>query len=157
MSVDLFGTTKRSLELQAKLRAFMDEHIYPRETVHYKHMTSSEPHRWTVPTWIPELQAKAKAQGLWNLFLPIETDGGRYGASLTNLEYAPLAEIMGRVPWAPDIFNCGYEANPDAQPHKQRGGSLTQWASAEHPTRATWRYSLATARSNRRPSGCCRS
>ena len=86
--------------LQKKLSAFMDEYIYPNETTYYEQNHSGE--RWKVIQIIEDLKPKAKAEGLWNLFLP---ESG-HGAGLTNLEYAPLCEIMGRVPWSAEVFNC---------------------------------------------------
>ena len=86
--------------LQEKLGRFMDEHVYPNE--HRYHEEATPENRWQPRAVIEELKPKAKAAGLWNLFLP-ESD---HGAGLTNLEYAPLCEIMGRVHWAPEIFNC---------------------------------------------------
>jgi acyl-CoA dehydrogenase len=86
--------------LQKKLSAFMDEYIYPNEASYYEQNRSGD--RWKVLPLLEELKEKARAEGLWNLFLP-ESD---YGAGLTNLEYAPLCEIMGRVPWSPEVFNC---------------------------------------------------
>jgi len=99
--------TPRAALLRERLLAFMNQYVYPaEEEVHKQH----EANHWAVPPKIEELKDLAKAQGLWNLFLPVETDNGAYGAGLTNLEYAPLCEIMGRVPWAPEVFNC---AAPD--------------------------------------------
>lgn len=86
--------------LQKKLAAFMDEHVYPNEQTYYEQNHTGE--RWKVIPIIEELKPKAKAEGLWNLFLP----ESELGAGLTNLEYAPLCEIMGRVPWSPEVFNC---------------------------------------------------
>lgn len=86
--------------LQKKLSGFMDEHIYPNEEKFYEQLNSGD--RWKVIPIIEELKPKAKAEGLWNLFLP----ESELGAGLTNLEYAPLCEIMGRVPWASEVFNC---------------------------------------------------
>jgi acyl-CoA dehydrogenase len=86
--------------LQKKLSAFMDEHIYPNEAKFYEQLNAGE--RWKVIPLLEELKPKAKADGLWNLFLP----ESEYGAGLTNLEYAPLCEIMGRVPWSAEVFNC---------------------------------------------------
>jgi acyl-CoA dehydrogenase len=86
--------------LQKKLAAFMDEHIYPNEQTYYEQNHTGE--RWKVIPIIEELKPKAKAEGLWNLFLP----ESELGAGLTNLEYAPLCEIMGSVPWSPEVFNC---------------------------------------------------
>jgi acyl-CoA dehydrogenase len=86
-------------ELRHRLMAFMAEHIYPNEEKWHAHVTSE--HRWQPVPLIEELKPKARAAGLWNLWLP-KTHGG----SLSNLEYAPLCEIMGRVHWAPEVFNC---------------------------------------------------
>ena len=83
------------------LEAFMAEHIYPVER-DYRRWT--EEHRWEVFTVMARLKELARASGLWNLFLPEEY--GDFSPGLTNLEYAPLAEIMGRVPWASEVFNC---------------------------------------------------
>ena len=91
--------SKKSLALRERLVTFFDRHIYPNEAV-FHHLTQQD--RWRVPQLLEELKDKARAEGLWNLFLP-ESDRG---AGLTNLEYAPLCEVMGRVPWAPEVFNC---------------------------------------------------
>lgn len=89
-------------KLQAQVKEFMEEYIYPNESVFRKQQEEQED-RWNkVPPIIEELKSKAKEKGLWNLFLP--DDSG--GAGLTNLEYAPLCEIMGRSFMAPEIFNC---------------------------------------------------
>lgn len=88
-------------ELRRKLQAFMDAYVIPnRETFEQQIAESGDPHFY--PPILEELKAKARAEGLWNLFLPDD----EYGAGLTNLEYAPLAEIMGRVEWSSEIFNC---------------------------------------------------
>src|SRR5207249_3786011 len=79
--------------------AFMDDHIYPNESTYYQQIAEN---RWRPVPIIEELKPKARAAGLWNLFLPDDENG----AGLTNLEYAPLCEIMGRSPMAPEIFNC---------------------------------------------------
>src|SRR5215475_10427431 len=86
--------------LQKKLSAFMDEHIYPNEGTFYEQLNTGD--RWKVIPLIEELKPKARAEGLWNLFLP----ESEYGGGLTNLEYAPLCEIMGRAPWSAEVFNC---------------------------------------------------
>jgi acyl-CoA dehydrogenase len=86
--------------LQERLTRFMDEHVYPNEHRYHEGVTAET--RWQPRPVVEELKVKAKAAGLWNLFLP-ESD---LGAGLTNLEYAPLCEIMGRVQWAPEVFNC---------------------------------------------------
>jgi acyl-CoA dehydrogenase len=83
-----------------RVQAFMDAHVYPNEQIYTDQAHSGE--RWKVLPIIEDLKAKAKAAGLWNLFLPDSTEG----AGLTNLEYAPLAEIMGRIVWASEVFNC---------------------------------------------------
>ncbi len=91
---------------QEKLNAFMDQYIYPNEKV-FQEQVNSAPDRFsTIPPIMEELKEKAREQGLWNLFLP----ESEYGAGLTNLEYAPLCEIMGRSAIAPEVFNC---AAPD--------------------------------------------
>ncbi|MEM8933858.1 MAG: acyl-CoA dehydrogenase family protein [Acidobacteriota bacterium] len=96
----LFQPSDRALELQDRLRAFMEAHVYPIEDTFYQQVAEGD--RWTPPTMLDELKAKARAEGLWNLFLP----ESEHGAGLTNLDYAPLCEIMGRVVFAPEIFNC---------------------------------------------------
>eukprot|EP00300_Choanocystis_sp_HF-7_P041958 c8738_g1_i1.p1 GENE.c8738_g1_i1~~c8738_g1_i1.p1 ORF type:complete len:440 (+),score=92.86 c8738_g1_i1:316-1635(+) len=90
--------------LKEKLLSFMNEHIYPAEKVYASQR--SQLGAWQPLPIIEDLKAKAKEQGLWNLFMPVETDGGKYGAGLTNLEYAPLCEIMGRSIIASEVFNC---------------------------------------------------
>ncbi|CAM2192287.1 putative acyl-CoA dehydrogenase FadE2 [Paraburkholderia kururiensis] len=99
-----FDYTPKVQALREKLLAFFDEHIYPNESVFLAEVARNRANgnAW-VPTEIVEkLKETARGAGLWNLFLP---DSER-GAGLTNLEYAPLCEIMGRVPWAPEVFNC---------------------------------------------------
>ncbi|MBY0146120.1 acyl-CoA dehydrogenase [Neobacillus niacini] len=89
-------------ELQTKLTNFMEEHVYPNEHV-YEQQLNEQENRWSdVPPVMEELKERAKAAGLWNLFLP----ESEYGAGLTNLEYAPLCEIMGRSMIGPEVFNC---------------------------------------------------
>ncbi len=101
----VFSTTPRMLDLQTRLRAFMDEHIYPNEAEFARQVDAGN--RWEHVQLIEDLKPKAREAGLWNLFLPRESDpDGQFGAGLSNLEYAPLCEIMGRVWWAPEIFNC---------------------------------------------------
>jgi acyl-CoA dehydrogenase len=95
-----FEKTSRVLDLEARLTAFMEEHIYPNEARYFREAEDLGP--WHVYPVIEELKPKARAAGLWNLFLP-ESDRG---AGLTNLEYAPLCEIMGRSLLAPEVFNC---------------------------------------------------
>lgn len=96
-----FNYSKKSLDLQEKLNKFFDEHIYPVEKAYDQEIEDSG-NSLHIPDILDELKDKAKKIGLWNLFLP----GSDYGAGLTNVEYAPLAEITGRVWWAPEVFNC---------------------------------------------------
>lgn len=97
-----FSFSRKVKELMEKLNHFMEEYIYPNENVYEKQLAEQE-NRWCqVPPIIEELKGKAKEQGLWNLFLPDR----EYGAGLSNLEYAPLCEIMGRSLIAPEVFNC---------------------------------------------------
>jgi acyl-CoA dehydrogenase len=95
-----FEYSPKTKELAARLSAFMDEHVYPNEKRHASEVAAGD--RWQPVELIEELKARARAQRLWNLFLP----SSQSGAGLSNLEYAPLCEIMGRVPWSPEIFNC---------------------------------------------------
>jgi acyl-CoA dehydrogenase len=95
-----FAYSDKVKTLQEKLGRFMDEHVYPNE--HRYHDGLTEGNRWQPRQIVEELKPKARAAGLWNLFLP----ESELGAGLTNLEYAPLCEIMGRVSWAPEVFNC---------------------------------------------------
>jgi acyl-CoA dehydrogenase len=92
-------------ELRQKLTSFFDEHIYPNERVFNSEVTANRANgnAWIPTELIETLKEKARDAGLWNLFLP----ASERGAGLSNLEYAPLCEIMGRVPWAPEVFNCG--------------------------------------------------
>jgi acyl-CoA dehydrogenase len=96
-----FEPSEKTKQLQARLKAFMDAHVYPNERRFYEELKAPGD-RWRVLPLIEELKGKARAEGLWNLFLP----ESKRGAGLTNLEYATLCEIMGRVPFAPEVFNC---------------------------------------------------
>uniref|UniRef100_A0A8D1V2P0 Acyl-CoA dehydrogenase family member 10 n=1 Tax=Sus scrofa TaxID=9823 RepID=A0A8D1V2P0_PIG len=92
-------------EVYQRLKQFIERHVYPAEPELQSHQASAE--RWTPSPLVEDLKEKAKAEGLWNLFLPIETDPERkYGAGLTNVEYAHLCELMGTSLYAPEIFNC---------------------------------------------------
>ena len=99
-----FGYSPKVQQLQSRLQAFMAQHIYPNEAVYEEEVASNRArgNPWVPTRTMEALKEKAKAEGLWNLFLP-ESD---HGAGLSNLEYAPLAEIMGRSPIAPEAFNC---------------------------------------------------
>src|SRR5216683_6729283 len=94
-----FEFSQKIKDLQSRLAAFMDKHIYPNEQRFHDEI---EHDRWSPTRIVEELKPKARAAGLWNLFLP-DAEGG---AGLTNLEYAPLCEIMGRSVMAPEVFNC---------------------------------------------------
>jgi len=94
-----FEFSEKTKGMQSRLLAFMDEQIYPNEKRYYE---EAEQGRWQPTRIIEELKPKARAVGLWNLFLPDDENG----AGLTNLEYAPLCEIIGRSPMAPEVFNC---------------------------------------------------
>jgi acyl-CoA dehydrogenase len=96
----LFPKSDRVLRLESSLLSFMEEHIYPNEERFYREAEDLGP--WAVYPIVEELKVKARAAELWNLFLP----ESEYGAGLTNLEYAPLCEIMGRSHLAPEVFNC---------------------------------------------------
>ena len=112
-----FSYSPRTDALRKQLLRFMDEHIYPNEPniVAEIDANSAAGKRWTPLETIEKLKPKARAQGLWNLFLPPSADGAKAGSSsahasaatgLSNQDYAPLAEIMGRVPWSSEVFNC---------------------------------------------------
>ncbi|MEN9382962.1 MAG: (R)-benzylsuccinyl-CoA dehydrogenase [Pseudomonadota bacterium] len=100
-----FDYSPKVKELQARLLAFMSEHIYPNEARFYSEIANNrtQGNAWAPSNLIEELKPKAKELGLWNLFLPHST---RVPHGLSNLEYAPLCEIMGRVPFAAEVFNC---------------------------------------------------
>ncbi len=103
-----FAQDARTTELAATLQQFLDEHVHPAEPVLAEQVLAARgtDREWSRPPVVEELKAQARAQGLWNLFLP-----GEHGAGLTNVQYAPLAELTGRSPWlAPEALNC---AAPD--------------------------------------------
>jgi acyl-CoA dehydrogenase len=105
-----FDYSPKTRELQAKLMKFMQDYIYPAEqAVEAELRANTEAgKRWTPLQTIEKLKPKARSAGLWNLFLPVDSAAvsGYEGAGLTNQEYAPLAEIMGAVPWSSEVFNC---------------------------------------------------
>jgi acyl-CoA dehydrogenase len=109
-----FSYSPKVQQLQTQLRRFMDDYIYPNERRFAEELEANTRagKRWSPLAVIEELKPKAREQGLWNLFLPRDTaeaaamEGEYAGAGLTNLEYAPLAEIMGAVQWASEVFNC---------------------------------------------------
>ncbi len=96
-----FDYSPKVQDLRKKVSQFMDEHVHPNEQT-FEDQLNSGPDRWQIPPIIEEIKERAKSAGLWNLFLP----ESEYGYGLTNLEYAPLSEIMGRVHWGSEVFNC---------------------------------------------------
>ena len=96
-----FTVSARARDYLDQLGAFMDQHIYPAEGDYHAQVAATGDHR-DPPELLQRLRGIAREQGLWNLFLP----DAEYGQGLSNLEYAPLAELMGRVPWAAEVFNC---------------------------------------------------
>ena len=114
-----FDYSEKVQDLQRRLVEFMGEHIYPNEALVEKQIAAGN--RWTPIPLIEELKPKARAAGLWNLFLP----ESERGAGLKNLEYAPLCEIMGRVYWAPEVFNC-------SAPDTGNMEVLERYGTAEH-------------------------
>jgi len=115
-----FAESPKVTQLREKILAFMDQHVYPSEPVFYEQLQEGAS-RWQVPPIMEELKLRAREQGLWNLFLP-ESELG-YG--LSNLEYAPLCEIMGRSPIAPEAFNC-------SAPDTGNMEVLVRYGTAEH-------------------------
>ncbi|MBX3624244.1 MAG: acyl-CoA dehydrogenase family protein [Rhizobacter sp.] len=129
-----FAYSPRTQELQANLLRFMDDYIYPAEARYTAEIEANTKagKRWTPLETIEELKVKARAQGLWNLFLPPSADGSvreaEYGPGLSNQEYAPLAEIMGRVMWSSEVFNC-------SAPDTGNMETIIRYGTAEHKKR----------------------
>ena len=130
-----FSYSERTAALQARVKAFMAEHIYPAEPAYWQELEANTAagRRWTPLQTIEGLKPKAHAAGLWNLFLPPSAEGAssrttERGAGLSNQEYAPLAEIMGRVPWASEVFNC-------SAPDTGNMEVLVRYGSTEHQQR----------------------
>lgn len=98
-----FQPSERVTELNARLQAFMDEHVYPREH-DWEEFTHDPANLWQVPDWFSALKERAKTEGLWNLFLPHEYEP--WSPGLTNVEIATVFETMSKVPWAQAVFNC---------------------------------------------------
>jgi acyl-CoA dehydrogenase len=121
-----FNYSPRTQDLQKRVSAFMAEHVYPAEPRYFAELEANTRagRRWSPIQVIEELKPRARAAGLWNLFLP----ESEYGAGLTNSEYAPLAEIMGAVPWASEVFNC-------SAPDTGNMEVLVRYGSAEHKKR----------------------
>ncbi|MEG0002203.1 MAG: acyl-CoA dehydrogenase family protein [Comamonas sp.] len=105
-----FEYSAKTKDLQARLLRFMEEYIYPAEATYAAELATNTAagKRWSALQTVEKLKVQAREAGLWNLFLPVDSAAasGYEGAGLTNQEYAPLAEIMGRVPWASEAFNC---------------------------------------------------
>jgi len=118
----MYEPSPKVQELQARLSVFMDKHIYPNEARHFQEAESLGP--WKVHPVVEELKPLARKEGLWNLFLP----HSEHGAGLTNLEYAPLCEIMGRSFLAPEVLNC-------SAPDTGNMEVLARYATPEHQER----------------------
>ena len=118
----LFQESQRVVELKHRLQSFMDRHIYPNEARYYREAEELGP--WKVFPIVEELKPKAQQEGLWNLFLP----ESEHGAGLSNLEYAPLCEVMGRSHLAPEVFNC-------SAPDTGNMEVLARYATREHQER----------------------
>jgi len=127
-----FDYSAKTKELQKRVIAFMEENIYPAEAEYTAELAANTAagKRWTALQVIEKLKEKARAQDLWNLFLPNDTAeiAKKKGGGLTNMEYAPLAEIMGRVPWAPEVFNC-------SAPDTGNMETIARYGSDEHRER----------------------
>ena len=117
-----FDYSEKVHALQKKLSAFLDEYIYPNEKTYFEQIREGD--RWQPTAIVEELKPKARAAGLWNLFLP----ESEYGAGLSNLEYAPLCELMGRSVMAPEVFNC-------SAPDTGNMETIVRYGSAEHKER----------------------
>jgi len=122
-----FEYSDRCNALRTRLLAFMDEHIYPNEKAYKEEVdrNGAAGNRWVPTELIERLKPLAREQGLWNLFLPKST---RAPEGLSNLDYAPLCEIMGRVSWAPEVFNC-------SAPDTGNMETLERYAAEEHKSR----------------------
>ena len=119
-----FDYSARTHDYLSRLNDFMRQNVYPIEHEYKRHLAAADD-PWVTPPLMEELKDRAKAEGLWNLFMP----GDRWGAGLANLEYAPLAEVMGRIPWASEIFNC-------SAPDTGNMGVLADYGNAEQ--QAQW-------------------
>ncbi len=135
-----FSFSPRTQELQQRVSHFMAEHVYPNEARYHAELEANTEagKRWTPLQVIEDLKPKARAAGLWNLFLPPRAEGAaghgagvdasHLGAGLNNQEYAPLAELMGAVPWASEVFNC-------SAPDTGNMEVLVRYGTAEHQSR----------------------
>ena len=124
-----FQHSEQTERIRRRLIAFMDEHVYPNEATFHRQVAEGD--RWQPTRIVEELKARARAAGLWNLFLP----ESEYGAGLSNTDYAPLCEIMGRAaPFAPEVFNCSAPDTGNMEvlvrygtPEQRRNGSSPFW------------------------------
>ena len=131
-----FSYSPRTQDLQARLIAFMAEHVYPAEARYFAEIEANTAagKRWTPLEVIEALKPKARAAGLWNLFLPPHADGAHgnsdaeFTFGLSNQDYAPLAEIMGAVPWSSEVFNC-------SAPDTGNMETIARYGTAEHKER----------------------
>ncbi len=131
-----FSYSPRTQDLQARLIAFMAEHVYPAEARYFAEIEANTAagKRWTPLQVIEDLKPKARAAGLWNLFLPPHADGAHgqsdaeFTFGLSNQDYAPLAEIMGAVPWSSEVFNC-------SAPDTGNMETIARYGTAEHKQR----------------------
>jgi acyl-CoA dehydrogenase len=131
-----FSYSPRTQDLQARLIAFMAEHVYPAEATYFAEIEANTAagKRWTPLQVIEDLKPKARAAGLWNLFLPPHADGAHgqndaeFTFGLSNQDYAPLAEIMGAVPWSSEVFNC-------SAPDTGNMETIARYGTAEHKER----------------------
>lgn len=119
-----FEHSERVQSYIERLNRFMDEHIYPNEKAYHDYFQSAE-NRWTSPPLMDELKTRARQDGLWNLF----ASDAEHGPGFSNLEYAPLAEIMGKVLWAPEVFNCNAPDTGNMEVLAQYGSAAqkAQW------------------------------
>ena len=121
-----FEYSPKVLENLETLEAFMDAHVYPAETEHNQ-FVNDPANLWVQPSVVEELKVKAREAGIWNWFLPAEY--GDWSPGFSNLEFAPLAELMGRVPWSFEVFNCsapdrGKHGSPCQVRHRRAAGPV---------------------------------
>src|SRR5580765_1568114 len=135
-----FAYSDKVKSLQEKLARFMDTHVYPNEVRFHEEVEANRAkgNPWVPTKLIEELKPKARAEGLWNLFLP---RSARAPEGLSNLEYAPLCEIMGRVHWAPEVFNCSAPDTGNMETLERYGSEehKRQWLRSEPRIRAAVR------------------
>src|SRR3954449_4392322 len=152
-----FDLSPKQKEWLDRVQSFMAKHVRPAVPLYDEQDRSGE--RWKVIPVLEDLKKKAKAEGLWNMFMPPnehEDDEFR-GAGLTNLEYALLSEQIGHISWASEVFNCSAPDTSDAVgcgAHRSPG--LRKSSIVPRPTPATWKCSCATAPRSRSANGCAR-